>query len=215
MNTIHTIGHSTVTIEAFVEHLKYHKIDTVVDVRSTPYSRFANQFNKEILAATLKNKGILYIYLGDTLGARHTKSTLLFEDGKVDFSKVAVSDNFVGGMSRVEDGVRKEYKITLMCSEKNPIECHRFSLLSCYLSEKGYPIKHLVGEKIFDHKLLVSKLLEYYKKFNRITTDFDKIVNFENLQRSLFEVDYIDESELYLKLNKLIGYNSSEAKEIE
>jgi uncharacterized protein (DUF488 family) len=130
MSQIFTIGHSTDTIETFIEYLKRHQIDTVVDVRSIPYSRFASQFNKEDLSASLKEKNIFYIPMGNNLGGRYTERELLFEDGKVDFSKVVLTDRFQEGIYRVETGIKKGYKIVLMCSEKNPIECHRFSLIS-------------------------------------------------------------------------------------
>ena len=59
MSQIFTIGHSTDTIESFIEYLKCYQIDTIVDVRSIPYSRFANQFNKEQIAYSLKKKNIV------------------------------------------------------------------------------------------------------------------------------------------------------------
>ncbi len=212
MSTIYTIGHSTNTIEVFIEYLRYHKIDTIVDVRSIPYSRFANQFNKEALSVTLKQKDIFYIPMGENLGARYNEKELLFEDGKVDFSKVVTTNKFKDGISRVETGIKKGYKIALMCSEKNPIECHRFSLISNYLHIKGYEVKHIVENKIFEHKLLQDRLLDYYKEYHKIITDIDKIINFQFTQSSLFDVDDINENTLYLKLNKLVGYNPIETK---
>ena len=212
MSQIFTIGHSTNTIETFIEYLKRHQIDTVVDVRSIPYSRFASQFNKEYLSASLKEKNIFYIPMGNNLGARYTERELLFKDGKVDFSKVVVTDRFQEGIYRVETGIKKGYKIAIMCSEKNPIECHRFSLISNYLHKRGYVINHLIGKDIFEHKLLQDKLLNYYKEYHKISTDINKIIKFHFMQRSLFDTDSIGEDVLYLKLNRLVGYNPIEEK---
>jgi len=212
MSQIFTIGHSTDTIETFIEYLKHHKIDTIVDVRSIPYSRFANQFNKENLSISLKLEGIFYVPMGNNLGARYTEKDLLFEDGKVDFSKVVATDKFKDGIYRVETGVKKGHKIALMCSEKNPIECHRFSLISNYLYKKGYDVRHLVERNVFEHRLLQDKLLEYFKEYHKITTDLRKIISCRFVQGSLFEIESIDEKTLYLKINKLIGYNPFDAK---
>jgi len=212
MSQIFTIGHSTDTIETFIEYLKRHQIDTVVDVRSIPYSRFASQFNKEDLSVSLKEKNTFYIPMGNNLGGRYTERELLFEDGKVDFSKVVLTDRFQEGIYRVETGIKKGYKIALMCSEKNPIECHRFSLISNYLHKRGYVINHLIGKDIFEHKLLQDKLLHYYKEYHKISTDINKIIKSPFMQSSLFDTDSIDENVLYSQLNRLVGYNPIEEK---
>ncbi len=212
MRKIFTIGHSTNTIESFIEYLKNYQINTIVDVRSIPYSRFASQFNKEQLSASLKKVNILYIPMGNNLGARYEEDELLFEDGKVNFSKVVATNQFQEGVYRIKTGIEKNYKIALMCSEKNPIECHRFSLISSYLYKKGYNINHIIGNDIFNHKLLQDKLLDYYKEYQKISTDMNRIINFRFQQMSLFDTDNINVNTLYLKLNKLVGYNPIEAK---
>ncbi len=212
MSKIFTIGHSTNTIESFIEYLKNYQINTIVDVRSIPYSRFASQFNKKQLSASLKKVNILYIPMGNNLGARYEENELLFEDGKVNFSKVVATDQFQEGIYRIKTGIEKGYKIALMCSEKNPIECHRFSLISSYLYKKGYDIDHIIGKDIFNHKLLQDKLLDYYKEYQKISTDINRIINFRFKQMSLFDTDNINVNTLYLKLNKLVGYNPIEAK---
>jgi len=67
---IHTIGHSDHTTAAFIDLLRQHGIALVVDVRSQPYSRWAHQFNREMLARDLDEAGIAYRFMGDTLGGR-------------------------------------------------------------------------------------------------------------------------------------------------
>ena len=91
MKQLYTVGHSTHELSDFIALLKKHNIDTIVDVRSTPYSQFASQYNREPLKDYLKDNKIHYIFMGDSLGARHTDSTLLFDEGdgkgKVNFQK--------------------------------------------------------------------------------------------------------------------------------
>ena len=205
MSQIFTIGHSIDSIEAFIEHLKYHKIDTIVDVRSVPYSRFVNQFNKEKLHYSLKQKGILYVPMGDHLGAKHTEDDLLFDDGKVNYSKVTKTQQFQNGIERLEKGLEKGYNIALMCSEKNPLECHRFSLISHYLDKNGHEVKHLIKKNVYSHQFLQDNLLGYLREYQKITTDIQKITSYRSIQGALFETKSIDEEILYLKLNKLVG----------
>ena len=79
MFKIKTIGHSNYDIEYFVNMLKENDIDTIADIRSTPYSRFNPQFNKDELNYVLKNHSLTYVFLGKELGARYEDKSLLFK----------------------------------------------------------------------------------------------------------------------------------------
>jgi uncharacterized protein (DUF488 family) len=63
--TIYTIGHSHTPIERFTELLKRHRIDTLIDVRSQPHSRFVPQFNRQALQTSVAQMAMAYRYLGD------------------------------------------------------------------------------------------------------------------------------------------------------
>lgn len=65
-----TIGHSSHTPERFLELLRLHRIDVLVDTRSAPYSRFAPHFDRPALRDLINGGGIKYLYLGDALGGR-------------------------------------------------------------------------------------------------------------------------------------------------
>jgi len=205
MKKIYTIGHSTHPIDLFISILRNSQIDVVVDVRSIPYSQFADQFNKDNLKFILKTNNIYYIPMGDLLGARYEDNSLLFEDGKVSFEKVAKTKKFNDGIKRINDGLSKGYNIALMCSEKNPLECHRFSLISHFLDEHGYLVEHILPNKVIAHKILDEKLFEYFKSKRKITFKIDKILNSHGFQKDLF--DNSNKNDLYLTLNKLVAYN--------
>jgi uncharacterized protein (DUF488 family) len=205
-----TIGHSTDSLDRFLLNLAEFNIKTVVDIRSVPYSRYVSHFNKESLSAFLKKNGVFYIYMGDSLGARYNDPNLLFEDGIVDFAKVKATSNFLSGLYRIESGVAKGYKVAIMCSEKNPLECHRFSLVAAALHERGHKIGHIVNRGLFFHKSLEDSLLNYYQEHKKIVTDLKRVVGFRLVQPQLFDDSAIDVAELYLMLNKLVGYSASE-----
>ena len=69
-----TIGHSTHDSEAFAALLQRHGVTEIADVRSSPYSRFNPQFNREALADRLAACGIKYAFLAvNWAGARTTR----------------------------------------------------------------------------------------------------------------------------------------------
>jgi len=68
MPELFTIGHSTHSWEKFLELLRQHRIEAVADVRSSPYSQFNPQFNREPLQIALRQQGISYVFLGEELG---------------------------------------------------------------------------------------------------------------------------------------------------
>ncbi|MBW1660170.1 MAG: DUF488 domain-containing protein [Deltaproteobacteria bacterium] len=153
-----TIGHSNDSLEHFLELIQKNGIDTVVDVRRIPYSRYAKQFNKKALAEFLKHHGIHYIFMGDSLGGKITDPQYLTKDGHIDYAKVMKSGRFLEGISRLEGGIRKGFTIALLCAEKDPLKCHRFHLISRFLAPKGYEILHIVGDKILKHEELERKI---------------------------------------------------------
>ena len=53
-----TIGHTNHSHEEFLELLQANKITYLLDVRSTPFSQFTSQFNKDVIAAFLKKNGV-------------------------------------------------------------------------------------------------------------------------------------------------------------
>lgn len=164
MKTIYTVGHSAYEIDNFISLLKENEINTIVDVRSTPYSKFASQFNKEILKHHLKEYKICYIFMGDLLGARYKDKNLLFNDGKVNFKKVQETKSFQDGIDRLNKGMAKGYNISLMCSEKEAFDCHRFCLISEFLTKNGVDVNHIYPDKIVFQKELEQRLLKKYEK---------------------------------------------------
>ena len=164
MKQINTIGHSIYEIDDFVSLLKKNNIDTIVDVRSTPYSRFASQYNRETLKHYLKENNIYYIFMGDLLGARYEDKSLLFDDGKVNFKKVQETKLFQEGITRLDKGIIQGHNISLMCSEKEAFDCHRFGLISEFLAKKSIKVNHIYPDKVLSQEELEKKLLKKYDK---------------------------------------------------
>ena len=88
-----TIGHSRHPLEAFVALLRRYEVAKVIDVRSTPYSRFNPQFNRESLARNLTACGIEYSFLGVELGGRSDDPSC-YENGRIRYDRVAATRRF-------------------------------------------------------------------------------------------------------------------------
>jgi uncharacterized protein (DUF488 family) len=159
LNTIFTVGHSTHEIWKFIELLKMHDITAVCDVRSSPYSRFNPQYNRESLKDNLLKNGIKYVFLGKELGARSDDPTC-YQDGNVQYDRLAKTELFQLGLERLLKGAR-DYNIALVCAEKDPIECHRTILVSRELERKGHSISHILetGE-IETHDEAIERLIK-------------------------------------------------------
>ena len=164
-----TVGHSNQTQEQFLELLNKHNINCIVDVRSVPASKYSPQFNQDELKWFLKQNGVQYLHFGDEFGARRTDS--LNDEGQVDFEQAAKTPLFQHGVERLMKGLERGYRISLMCSEANPLECHRFALVSRFFHEHGVQVWHILkdGELAAHDELEKSMINEYlHSKKHRI-----------------------------------------------
>jgi uncharacterized protein (DUF488 family) len=162
---IYTVGHSNHSIDFFLDLLNSFSINCLVDVRSLAASSYNPQFNKEPLSNFLKANQITYLHFAEEFGARHTDADLLDEDGKVNFDFVRKSWNFKNGVDRLWQGIDKGFTIALMCSESDPFDCHRFSMISVALQKDGFDVKHILKDKsIKTNAQLEVELLKKYEK---------------------------------------------------
>jgi len=157
-DAVYTIGHSTHSIERFIELLRRHTITALCDVRSRPYSRMNPQFNREALKEALAHASIKYAFLGKELGAR-TEDRSCYCNGKVQYDLLAKTDLFKKGIDRVKKGAN-QYRIALMCAEKEPLDCHRAILVARVLSEDGMTIRHILADgTIEEHPDALKRLI--------------------------------------------------------
>ncbi len=162
---IFTIGHSVHEPNYFLALLQAHDVDCVVDVRSVAASARQPHFNQRPLAAFLETHGIRYLHFAREFGARQDDPNLWDDAGKVDFEKVRQTEAFREGIRRLENGLEKGFNIALMCSEANPLECHRFSMLSGHLQELGFQVLHILRDaELVEHPALEAQMLEKYQK---------------------------------------------------
>ena len=153
---LYTIGHSAHPIQKFIALLKIHQIEILVDVRSVPASRWHPQYNKAALHKVLTENQIGYAFAGQQLGGRPKDPTCyepeaFVEKGtkhpKANFNEMMKRAWFVQGIADLVDQISKG-RITILCSEENPLRCHRHELIARYLRE-AYPnvkVQHIRGD---------------------------------------------------------------------
>jgi uncharacterized protein (DUF488 family) len=154
-----TIGHSTHPYERFLALLRQAGVTAVADVRTEPYSRHFPQFNSDVLKGELRLDGIAYSFLGEELGGR-PKGQQFYCDGVADYEKMATTEEFQKGLDRVVEGA-KRYRIALMCSEHDPLDCHRCLLVGRALAKRGVAVKHILPDgAIIEHAQIEDRLLK-------------------------------------------------------
>ena len=125
---IWTVGHSNHSPEKFVSLLKAHEITMLVDVRSTPRSRFAH-FNRDNIMKIVRGNEVDYRYGGLVLGG---------------LSDISVkSQLFVAKMEKIVEMAGEGERVAMMCSEGKFWECHRAGKLTAWLHRNRPDIETL------------------------------------------------------------------------
>ena len=141
-----TIGYGNSPIDRFITLLETVDIGLIIDVRSSPYSRFNPHFNRENLEKSLIKNNVDYRFMGDKIGGRYSNPSLLFPDDTVNYRKVQETEKFQDSINEVVSIISSGKKIALMCAEKEPERCHRFALISPVLQAKGISVIHIRPE---------------------------------------------------------------------
>ena len=158
--SILTVGHSNLPLANFTALLQTHGVTTVADVRTAPYSRYTPHFNHDALRDALETNGIDYVFLGGELGGRPADRSCYDEAGRVLYDRVAETDAFDDGIRAVIH-LSEQGCVALMCSEKEPLDCHRTLLLARALAERGVAVRHILADGgIEDHEAAMDRLVE-------------------------------------------------------
>jgi uncharacterized protein (DUF488 family) len=162
---VFTVGHSTRSLDEFVSLLKSFSINAVVDVRSSPFSGRFPHFNRRLLDASLKERGLQYRFFGKSLGGRPTEPNLFIE-GTADYIAMAQTPAFKEGIEKVLKGAEK-HRLALMCSEGDPIECHRCLLVGRALHQQRTQVLHILPDASVQSQVdIEGRLLRINRQLN-------------------------------------------------
>jgi uncharacterized protein (DUF488 family) len=155
-----SIGHSNNPIDRFIALLGEAGVNAVVDVRSTPYSRFCPWFSRNNLEAHLKSVGIAYLGYGEVLGGRPGDASL-YCDGVADYEAMARTPAFQSGLDRLQNDMA-QHRISLMCAEREPLDCHRCLLVARALAARGVAIGHILHDGAIEpHAVTEQRLMQW------------------------------------------------------
>lgn len=143
-----TVGHSTRGAEEFVNLLRAHGVDLLVDVRTVPKSRYNPQFHTANLARTLREAVIEYRHMPALGGLRRPRPdspntawrNASFR-GYADYMETPTFQEALDELERLADGRR----VAIMCAEAVPWRCHR-SMIADALTARGTPVEHIMTE---------------------------------------------------------------------
>ena len=158
--TVFTIGHSNHAAEVFLELLHRHRIEEVVDVRSSPHSRYNPQFNRKALQTALTEAGAGYVFMGAELGGRPADPSCYDGEGRVQYDRLAETEAFNAGIRQAIQRAG-ECRIALTCSEKEPLACHRTLLIARVLTDRGVAVEHILADGSLEgHAAAMNRLLD-------------------------------------------------------
>ena len=146
---LHTIGHSTRTLDEFVAILHAHHIKTLVDVRTVPRSRRVPQFNIENLSQSLPRHHIQYLHLPALGGLRKARAdspnTGWRNDSFRGYADYMQTLQFESGLKELIN-VAQKHPTAIMCAEAVPWRCHR-SLIADAMLVRGWEVLDLFSEQ--------------------------------------------------------------------
>ncbi|MFB3887176.1 MAG: DUF488 family protein [Thermodesulfobacteriota bacterium] len=145
--SILTIGHSTRSLEGFINLLETHGVRTIIDVRTVPRSRHNPQFNLDTLPDILSANGIGYEHMSGLGGLRRARSdspnmgwhNSSFR-GFADYMQTEEFEKYLEKLIRLS----RRKRICLMCAEAVPWRCHR-SLIADALQVRGLSVGHIMS----------------------------------------------------------------------
>jgi len=141
MREIFTIGYGGRTAGEFLELLARYHIKLLVDVRTVPYSGYYADFRKDALRGKLNEKGIAYEWL-KSLGGRPDDNEC-FVDGKLNAKRCEEREWYQHGIACLK-ALAREQRVAIMCSEKDPQNCHRSYVVGATLAKDvNFAVVHI------------------------------------------------------------------------
>ncbi len=148
-NTIWTIGHSTRTLEEFLQMLKSFEIELLVDVRHYPGSRKFPQFNKESMEKTIPENRIEYKHIVELGGRRKVDPNSTNDAWRLDsfkgYADYMETPQFQEALTILKK-LATEKRTAIMCAEAVWWSCHR-SMISDALKVEGWKVMHIMSQK--------------------------------------------------------------------
>lgn len=172
MSTLFTIGHSTHSLAEFIDLLHVYEIQHVVDVRTIPKSRHVPWFNKPEFSESLEAEKIHYTHLSELGGLRHAhKNSINLAWRNLSFRGFAdymQTKEFYVGLNKLNQILKENGKVVIMCAEAVPWRCHR-SLIADAEIIRGIKVWHIFNKTTINpHTLTPFAVVDKSKRPMRV-----------------------------------------------
>ncbi len=117
------------SLEQFFGKLFPYNVDLLIDVRSIPYSRYSDQYNKDQFKRSCEKQRIDYLWRGNYVGG------------------IKKNIDWDQGIEEIVDRANQGSVIVIMCSESNPFDCHRAQKITPDLGKHEIKVIHLPESK--------------------------------------------------------------------
>lgn len=195
MKEIFTIGYAGFELAELVSVLQAYGVNSLIDVRSSPYSKYYSDYNIDNLRTELNKMNIAYRNYKSEFGARQTEKQY-YPNGYMDFSLFTRSEAFRSGLDRLCNACGLGYRFVLMCSEKDPVDCHRAIMVAREFYNIGYDIKHILPDGgIMTQAQIERRLVDMYYPDSDQLSLLDNALSWEEMV-----------SNSYAFQNRKIGY---------
>lgn len=212
-------SYAGIDVDSMFRTLQHFNVSYLVDVRSVPYSKQYPQCNAEAMKAHGRHYNVPYSHMPE-LGAKadpsqdvYSKASDIFFDDIfpiaksnrpekvklnaweeiVDFRKFRHAEIFTDGLKRIETAYDKGFTLALMCSEKNPMECHRYFLASKSLEQKfgdWLTVEHIIQDEGGQITTISNSALD--KKLEELILKKNEIKKLDILSSSFFGQSRLD-----------------------
>ncbi len=141
-HAVFTVGHSNQSTGELLGLLARHGIELLVDARSQPASRHAPHFARKALERAVREAPMQYLFLGGSLGGRPAERSCYDNAGRVLYDRVEEQDFYRTGIEELLAAIERQ-RVCLLCSEEDPLRCHRRLLVGRTLARRGVEVRHL------------------------------------------------------------------------
>lgn len=168
MPKLYTIGHSTHTLQEFLEILNAHNITHIVDIRTIPKSRYVPWFDENTLKEGLNKVNTSYTHISALGGLRKTNKDSINQGwhnasfrGYADYMQTS---EFYAGLKELNQLIKRKQKVAIMCAEALPWRCHR-SLIADAETIRGLTVLDIMSRtSLHLHKLTSFAVIDRSKR---------------------------------------------------
>ncbi len=150
-----TVGHSTRSLDEFLELLKREGVRHLVDVRAFPASRRYPHFSRENLGPSLAASGLGYTHFPELGGRRKprpdSRNVQWRNEGFRAYADYMATSEFAAAIDRLLVLAEQETS-AVMCAEAVPWRCHR-NLIADAVAARGVQVFHVLDAATSRHTI--------------------------------------------------------------